>query len=232
MGMRFRRFRRFVKKEFDMGLWQPRTSLGREVKEGKVTEISEILRRGKPIKEEEVVSALLPKIEEDVLAVSLVQRMHKSGRRVKYRIVAVIGNKDGIVGVGHGSAKEIRSSISKAVGIAKLNAVEIARGCGSWECGCGRSHSVPFTVEGKSGSVKVSIKPAPRGLGLAMAAIPKKILRLAGIQDAWASSEGETRTTLNFALATIDALRQTTKMALGEKYKERVTVGKVGGVDG
>jgi small subunit ribosomal protein S5 len=220
------------KKEFNIELWQPRTSIGRAVKEGRITEISQILRQGIPIKETEVVDALVPDLEEDILGVGMVQRMHKSGRRVKYRVVAVVGNRDGLVGVGHGSTKEITSSIRKAVDAAKLNLIEVARGCGSWECGCGRPHSVPFKVSGKSGSVTVTVKPAPRGLGLAAAEIPRTILRMAGIRDAWTRSDGQTRTTLNFAFATLDALRQTTRVALREKFRGHVQIGKAGEAHG
>jgi len=211
-----------------LDLWTPRTEVGRAVKEGKITSISEILRRGELIKEPEIVDALVPGLQEEILSVNLVQRMHKSGRRVKYKVVMVVGNRDGIVGVGQASAREITSSIRKAVENAKLNIVEVARGCGSWECGCGRPHSVPFTVTGKSGSVQITIKPAPRGLGCAAAEIPKAVLRLAGIRDAWAFTRGETRTTLNFAMATINALRLTTKFSLPEHLREKIKVGAVG----
>ncbi|HDI12554.1 MAG: 30S ribosomal protein S5 [Hadesarchaea archaeon] len=215
-------------KEFNVELWEPSTSLGRAVKEGRITSISQILRAGNPIKEVEVVDALVPNLEERVLGVSLVQRMHKSGRRVKYKVVVVVGNRDGVVGVGQGSTREISSSIRKAVNNAKLNLIEVVRGCGSWECGCGRPHSVPFKVTGKRGSARVTIIPAPRGLGIAAAEVPRTILRMAGIKDAWTRSEGQTRTTLNFAFATIEALRQTTQATLREQFREHVHVGNTG----
>ncbi len=221
-----------MREEFDINLWQPRTSMGRTVKEGEITEISQILRQGRPIKEPEIVDALVPNLEDDILGVSLVQRMHESGRRVKYRVITAVGNRDGIVGVGHASTREIGPSIRKAVVTAKLNIVEVARGCGSWECACGRPHSIPFEVTGRSGSVHMTIKPAPRGLGLAAAEVPKIILRMAGIEDAWIHSRGQTRTTLNFALAAFDALKQTTRVALREPHKEHVLIGKVGEVGG
>jgi len=217
-----------IKEKFDINLWQPRTSMGRAVKEGQITEISQILRQGKSIKESEIVDALVPNLEEEVLGVSLVQRMHKSGRRVKYRVVAAVGNRGGIVGVGHANTREIGPSIRKAITTAKVNVVEVARGCGSWECACGRPHSVPFEVTGRSGSVHITIKPAPRGLGLAAAEVSKVILRMAGIKDAWIHSRGQTRTTLNFALAAFDALKQTTRVALRESHKGHVFIGKVG----
>lgn len=212
----------------DISLWQPKTSVGRAVKEGKITEISQILRFGKPIKEPEIVDALVQNLQEEILGVSLVQRMHKSGRRVKYRVIAVVGNGDGIVGVGHASTREVGSSIQKAVAVSKLNVIEVARGCGSWECACGRPHSVPFEVVGRCGSVEVRVKPAFRGLGLVAASVPKTILRMAGISDAWTQSRGQTRTTLNFALATFDALKKTTSMAIREHFRKNIFIGRVG----
>lgn len=230
MGRYKRRTGRMRRRDqvFNIDMWQPCTRIGRAVKGGEITDLSQILRRGDPIKETEIVDALLPGLNEDILGVSLAQRMHKSGRRVKYRVVGVIGNRDGIVGVGHGSTREISTSIKKAFDSAKLNVVEVARGCGSWECGCGRSHSLPFRVTGKSGSVGVTIKPAPRGLGLAMATVPRTILGMAGVRDAWTRSDGQTRTTLNFAFATMDALKQTTRVSLREKFEKNAQIGKVG----
>ena len=216
----------------DLSIWQPKTNIGRAVKEREITEISQILRRGKPIKESEIVDSLVPDLKEEILGVSLVQRMHESGRRVKYRVIAVVGNRDGIVGVGEGSTREVGQSIRRAVVTAKLNVIEVARGCGSWECACGRPHSVPFEVVGRSGSVLLSVKPAPRGLGLAAAKIPKVILRLAGISDAWTRSSGQTRTTTNFAHAAFDALKQTTRVAVRETLKKSVFVGKAGELSG
>src|SRR5437867_12874826 len=74
--------------------------------------------------------------------------------------------------------------------------IEIKRGCGSWECGCGRSHTLPFKVTGSSGSVEVVLKPAPQGVGLAVGDIAKSVLRLAGITDAWGFTKGHTKTTV------------------------------------
>ena len=99
--------------------------------------------------------------------------------------------------------------MNKAIRDAKLNIVPVRRGCGSWECRCGEPHSVPFTVVGKSGSVRVIIKPAPKGTGLVAGEVAKVVLRLAGIRDVWMDTFGETRTTVNFAKATVNALRNT-----------------------
>jgi small subunit ribosomal protein S5 len=167
---------------------------------------------GRPIMEVEIVKALVPNMEEDILGIKMVQRMHKSGRRVKFQVVSVVGNKDGLVGIGAESATGVGPAIRKSMNVAKMSLVEVNRGCGSWECGCGRPHSAPFAAQGKSGSVTVTIKPAPRGIGLVAAEVPKSVLRMAGVKDIWTASEGETRTTMNFAMATLEALKQTTRM--------------------
>ncbi len=227
-----RRRKNIEKEKFDINMWRPKTILGKAVKEGKITSISQIIRNGERIMETEIVDALVPNLEEEILGVGMMQRMHKSGRRIRYRIIGVVGNRDGIIGVATASAREIGPAIRKAMNAAKLNVIEIARGCGSWECGCGRSHSVPYEVSGKSGSVTVTIKPAPRGLGLAAAEIPKIIFGLAGIKDAWTSSSGETRTTLNFSLAVFNTLKQTTRVMLPEVAKRNVLIGKIGDASG
>jgi len=189
----------------------PRTRVGRLVKEGKITRIEEIFRQNLPILEPEIVDVLLPNLEHEVLDVGIVQKMTDSGRITKFRAVVVVGNRDGIVGLGKGKARQFRFAIEKAIRNAKLNVIPVRRGCGSWECTCGEAHSVPFTVRGKSGSVEIILKPAPKGTGLVAGDIAKKVLEFAGIRDVWTQTKGETRTSYNFARATYLALRNTYK---------------------
>jgi small subunit ribosomal protein S5 len=188
--------------------WEPKTNLGRMVKDGQITTIDEIFDRGLPIMELEIVESLLPGLEEEVMDVNLVQRMHKSGRKVNFRVIVAVGNKDGYVGLGQGKAKEVGPAIRKAVDDAKFNVIKVRRGCGDWGCVCGREHTVPFKVEGKSGSVRVTLIPAPGGVGLAIGNVGKTILGLAGIDDVWSRTKGQTQTTINFANAVFDALKQ------------------------
>jgi small subunit ribosomal protein S5 len=197
--------------------WIPRTRLGKMVKEGKIKSISDVLGTHMPIREPGIVDTLVSNIEDEVIEVKMVQKMSDSGRKVKFAATVVIGNRDGYVGMGHGKAKEKGDAIEKAIENAKINLIEIKRGCGSWECGCGRSHTVPFQVMGKSGSVRVYLKPAPQGVGLAIGDIPKKVLSMAGIQDTWGFSEGHTKSTVNFAYATFNALKETAKFKINEK---------------
>ncbi|KXA99640.1 30S ribosomal protein S5 [candidate division MSBL1 archaeon SCGC-AAA261F19] len=208
--------------------WIPKTGIGRKVKEGEVTDLSQILRSGKRPREPEIIDALVPDLDEEILGVNLVQRMHRSGRRIQFRVTTVVGNEDGIVGVAHASGREVGPSIRKSITTAKLNVIEIVRGCGSWECGCSRPHSLPYEVSGSKGSVEITLKPAPRGLGLAAAEVPRLILEKAGVGDVWTRTSGKTRTTINFALATFDALNQAAKMEVRGTYAERIQIGEVG----
>ncbi|HMK16473.1 MAG TPA: 30S ribosomal protein S5 [Methanomicrobiales archaeon] len=189
--------------------WIPLTGLGKMVASGQITSIDQVLESGKPIKEVEIVDAFLPDLTDEVLDISMVQRMTDSGRRVKFRAVVVVGNKNGYIGFGQGKDAQVGNAITKAIKHAKLNVIKVNRGCGSWECGCGLEHSIPVQVTGKSGSVRVTLKPAPQGIGLVTGDIAKKVLSLAGIRDVWGFSSGETRTTINFAKATFNALMQT-----------------------
>ena len=194
---------------FEESGWEPRTRVGRLVKEGVITTIDEIFARNMPILEPEIVDYLLPDLKHEVIDVKIVQKMTDAGRVTKFRATVVVGNEDGYVGIGKGKARQLRQAIEKAIVNAKLNIIPVRRGCGSWECKCGTAHSVPYTVRGKSGSVEVVLKPAPLGTGLVIGDAAKVVLRLAGIRDVWSSTKGETRTTYNFARATYNALRNT-----------------------
>jgi len=194
--------------------WDPKTKLGKMVISGQITKMSDALNTGLPIREPEIIDILLPDIDDEVIDVNMVQRMTDSGRRVKFVITVAVGNKDGFIGFGQAKGKEVGSSIRKAIDSAKLNIIEIKRGCGSWECGCGKPHTVPFTVKGKSGSVEITLKPAPRGIGLATGNVAKKILALAGIKDCWAFTKGKTKTTVNYSKAVFNALEKNAEMRI------------------
>lgn len=196
-------------RERDLEAWVPVTRLGMLVKSGEIKTIEDALRSKYPLKEYHVVDTLLPELSEEVLDINLVQRMTDSGRRVKFRVCVIVGNRDGYVGIGLGKDALVRSGIEKAVRDAKMNITYIKRGCGSWECNCGGGHSIPFKVEGKAGSVVITLKPAPKGIGLATGDIPKRVLDFSGVKDVWAQTKGQTRTTFNQAFATFDALRKT-----------------------
>ena len=194
--------------------WVPRTKVGRMVKEGKITSIAEIFANNLRITEVEIVDYLLPGLEQEVLDINLVQKQTAAGERSRFRAIAIVGNRDGYVGVGTGKAVHVVSAIEKAVKNAKLNIIPVRRGCGSWECACGAPHSLPTKVEGKRGSVRIELIPGPRGLGIVAGEAARIVLELAGVEDVWTRTYGETRTTLSFAGATFEALKNTNKIVL------------------
>ena len=206
-------------REFDEPekIWNPRTLLGKKVKIGQISSMTEIMSQSSPLKEVEIVDKLLPEMGEEVLDVGRVQRVTDSGRRMRFRVVVAVGNNDGYVGVGNAKGKEAGPTIRKAIERAKLKIVEVKRGCGSWECGCGKPHTVPYKVTGKVGSVSVTLMPAPRGVGIVSGKLAKTVLSLAGITDVWVKTEGRSRTGINFAHAVIKALEATNYMKLKSK---------------
>ncbi len=208
---------------YDIG-WVPKTRLGKLVYEGKITTMSEALVSRHPLKEPEIVDILLPEMEDEVLDVNMVQRMTDSGRRVRFAITTVVGNGDGFVGMGRAKGREVGPSIRNAIDRAKLNIIEIKRGCGSWECGCGNPHTFPFTVFGKYGSVEITLKPAPRGVGLALGDVAKKVVGMAGIKDSWGFAKGHTKTTVNYSFATFEALRETSRIKVTDSQAKNLHI--------
>jgi len=207
-----------------MADWVPRTRLGKLVAEGKITTMSEALRSRLPLREPEIVDILLPELADEVLDVNMVQRMTDSGRRVRFAITVVVGNYDGFVGLGRLKGKEVGPAIRAAIDVAKLNMIEVKRGCGSWQCGCLTPHSLPFEVSGHAGSVVVTLKPAPRGTGLAIGDIAKSVLKMAGIKDAWGFTKGHTKTTINNSIAAFEALRKTSQVRVTQEQRDRLQI--------
>lgn len=211
----------------ELANWVPKTKLGKMVLRGEIKDIDEIFARGLKIREPEIVDYLLPNLKHELVLIGgtpgkgggirrtptrRTARMHRSGRRYKISAFAIVGDENGHVGVGKGEGTTHAIAIEKAIKRAKLNLIPVARGCGSWECRCGEPHSIPARTSGKCGSVRVTLIPAPRGLGLCCGDELKKLLRLAGIKDIWSKSKGNTRTRMNFVLAAFDALKKLNAM--------------------
>jgi len=215
------------KRAFDKESWMPRTVLGKKVKSGEIKDINFILDNSMKIMEAEIVDALIPDIDTELLMVGQskgkfgggqgrifrqTQKKTMEGNKPHFATVAVIGNHNGLIGIGYGKSKETVPAREKAIRNAKLNIIKINRGCGSWECGCGTAHSMPFTITGKCGSVILKIMPAPKGTGLCIEKECQKILALAGFKDVWSRTFGKTR--LNLIYACRNALLSLTKIKL------------------
>jgi len=211
-------------KEDRLKSWIPKTTVGKSVKAGKITNIDGVLDSHK-ILEAEIVDSLL-KLKSDLLAIGQAKGKFGGGKRriwkqtqkktaegntPTFACLAVVGDENGHVGIGIGRSKETVPAREKAMRNAKLNVIKVARSCASFDCSCSNPHTVPFIVEGKCGSIRMKLIPAPQGTGLVIGDEGKKILKLAGIKDIYSQTFGQTRTTANFAKALIEALKKTVK---------------------
>ncbi|MGI6589349.1 MAG: 30S ribosomal protein S5 [Candidatus Iainarchaeum sp.] len=215
--------RELVERQNVLTNWTPRTELGRMVKAGKFTTLDDVFNSGKKIMEPEIVDSLTV-VYDHLVQVARTTRVTRAGRKYSYRADVLLGNKDGYIGIG--SAKDVDRfpAINKAKRMAKLNLIRVYRGSGSWEEQATEDkHSVPFKVEGKSGSVKVVLLPAPKGTGLAVGKAIRPVMELAGIQNVWGQTKGRSTISLNFVKAAIDALEQTGKMKASKDVEKKMT---------
>lgn len=210
-------------KEETISSWEPKTKLGREVKDGKIKNIDDILDNNRKILEEQIVDSLL-EIQTDLILIGQAKGKFGGGKRRAWRqtqkktkegniptfsTMAVIGDGNGHVGIALGKAKETLPARDKALRKAKLSIIKIKRACSSFDCACSELHTVPFKVSGKTGSCRVILIPAPQGTGLVVGGELKKILKLAGIKDVYSKTFGKKRTTFNLIKACFDALKKT-----------------------
>ena len=190
----------------------PKTQLGKDVKEHRVTSMNQVFNEGRSIQESEVIDALLPDLKNEIIEIATTQRMTKNNRKMKFRATAVVGDGKGHIGVGSGKDVEVKAAIDRAIIDAKDKVIPIIMGCGSWQCKCGTKHSLPLKATGRCGSVEVILRPAPRGLGIVASGPIKKALELAGVKDIWAFSRGRTRSRYNAVMAVYRALGSINKM--------------------
>jgi len=97
--------------------WNPKTKLGKMVANGEITDISQILNKGLRIMEPEIVDVLLPEVtdqnNQEVLNINMVQRMTDSGRKVRFSVMVVIGNRNGYVGIVRPKQKKLVLQLEK-----------------------------------------------------------------------------------------------------------------------
>ncbi len=223
----------------DVDAWKPKTEAGRKVKRGEITDIDHILNSDKRIMEPEIVDVLLPGTESELLLLGQskgkfgggqrrvfkqTQKKTKEGNKPSFATCAVVGDFRGHVGLGYGKSRETVPAREKAIRMAKLNILKIRRGCGSWQCSCKEPHSIPFAVEGKCGSVRVKLMPAPKGTGLCAGSEVAKVLKLAGVQDIWSKVTGKTTSRTNLTKALTSALEQLMAVKVQHKCKETLNI--------
>ena len=204
--------------------WEPRTRLGAAVMAGKIISYEAALASGLPIREVQIVDALIPNLEDQVISVNMVQRMTDSGRRPRFNVMACVGNRDGYVGLGMAKAKDASTAIRKAIVAAKLNLIPVQRGNGSWESSPGPGNTIPFKVNGRAASTRVTLMPAAKGKGLVIGETGKRVLELAGVEDVLSRTKGPTRTTINYAAATFNALKNINSTRVSHTQREKLYI--------
>ena len=208
--MKFRKFGNRAMKvvnEEELAKWTPRTEIGRKVYNNEISDIDDILSEGRPILEYQIIDKLVPNMEGEVLELRSTQRVTDNGRKPSYRAVVLVGDKRSHVGIGVGKHVEVRQAVERAMVNAKRNMIKVTLGSGSWEDTKGHTNSIPIMTTGRCGSVRVTIKPAPRGVGIVANKTVKKVLSFGGVSDAWTKAMGQTSNTYNLAMATLDALK-------------------------
>ena len=134
---------------------------------------------------------------ERVVTINRVSKVVKGGRRFSFTALVVVGDGNGVVGVGYGKAREVPLAISKGVEDAKRNFFRVPR----------VASSIPHPVQGEAAAGVVLLRPAAAGTGVIAGGPVRAVLECACVHDVLSKSLGSSNT-INIVHATVDALKQ------------------------
>jgi small subunit ribosomal protein S5 len=136
-------------------------------------------------------------MDERVVDITRVAKVVKGGRHFHFRVVSVVGDNNGQVGIGIGKARAVSDAIAKATDRAHRDIHPVAM----------EGTTIPHPVTGHCGGAVVFLRPAAPGTGVIAAGGVRAVLEAAGIRDVLTKSQGSP-TLVNVVQATIDALDQ------------------------
>jgi small subunit ribosomal protein S5 len=139
--------------------------------------------------------ALSADVMDDVVAINRSAAVVKGGRRFSFSALSVVGNKDGLVGIGYGKGREVPNAVEKSVKDARKQIMRVIRS----------GKTIPHQTEGVFGASRVRLIPAAPGTGIIAGKAVRKVLELAGISDILSKNYGSTNA-LNVVKATMAAL--------------------------